>query len=82
MSPVARYGATPVSFGSKQRAPAVRAYVVRGQAICVDTFRLDGGARQHDVVRSPNAAFLASGWVCEANFGAKVSITFGGYATD
>src|SRR4029077_16682708 len=23
------------------------------------------------VVRSPNAAFLISGWVCEANFGAK-----------
>ena len=34
------------------------------------------------VVRSPNAAFLISGWVCEANFGARVSITLGGYATD
>jgi hypothetical protein len=34
------------------------------------------------VVRSPNAAFLISGWVCEANFGERVSITLGGYATD
>ena len=45
-------------------------------------FRLGGGARRHDVVRSRYAAFLISGWVCEANFGARVSITFGGYATN
>jgi len=41
----------------------------RRQTIWVDTFRLGGAARRHDVVRSPNAAFLIGAQICEANGG-------------